>query len=213
MNASSRKPYRSDQADVHWETLLESGRWLGGQPRGAVLREVVNAILYVARTGVPSDDLPLPLEIGNESLVMVAKPVCRPRRLSGSSTAATSRSPGTASRLVLSKVPSHDDNPTGRANRSRSRREHHRALAGRTRRWSRRTSVRDERSEPVILYGAALRTAKSGGPRLALRPTGRGVTGRSPRKSQPLRDHTQAATTQTSPRGGGARGPRSWHSP
>ena len=42
MNASSRKPYRSDQADVHWETLLESGRWLGGQPRGAVLREVVN---------------------------------------------------------------------------------------------------------------------------------------------------------------------------
>lgn len=55
-----RKPYKSDLTDTQWETikpLLPSPR-PGGRPRTADLREVLNTLLYQARTGCQWDYLP-----------------------------------------------------------------------------------------------------------------------------------------------------------
>lgn len=53
MTASRRKPYASDLSEDQWEliapfVLPETG---GGRPRTTDVREVVNAIFYVLRTG------------------------------------------------------------------------------------------------------------------------------------------------------------------
>jgi putative transposase len=56
----TRKPYPSDLTDEQWELvrpLLPAGR-PGGRPRSADLREVVNALLYLLRTGCPWRHLP-----------------------------------------------------------------------------------------------------------------------------------------------------------
>ncbi len=48
-----RKPYASDLTDSQWEQLapLIPPAKQGGRPRKVDMREVVNAVLYVARTG------------------------------------------------------------------------------------------------------------------------------------------------------------------
>jgi putative transposase len=55
-----RKPYRSDLTDERWgliKGLLPAAK-PGGRPRTVDLREVVNALMYQARTGVQWDYLP-----------------------------------------------------------------------------------------------------------------------------------------------------------
>jgi putative transposase len=50
-----RRPYPTDLTDAQWETLaplLPAAAWWA-RPRAADLREVVNAILYVTRHGIP----------------------------------------------------------------------------------------------------------------------------------------------------------------
>lgn len=55
-----RKPYPSDVTDAQWEVvepvLRRTGTW--GRPREVDLREVLNGILYLVRTGCPWDYLP-----------------------------------------------------------------------------------------------------------------------------------------------------------
>ena len=55
-----RKAYRSDITDAQWEIIrpLLPPAKLGGRPRQVDLREVVNALFYQSRTGVPWDYLP-----------------------------------------------------------------------------------------------------------------------------------------------------------
>ena len=55
-----RKPYPSDLTDAQWEelTLLLPSAKPGGRHRSADLREVVNGILYVLRSGCPWRMLP-----------------------------------------------------------------------------------------------------------------------------------------------------------
>ena len=55
-----RKHYPSDLTDKEWailEPLIPAAKW-GGRPRSVNLREVVNAILYVLRTGCHSSMSP-----------------------------------------------------------------------------------------------------------------------------------------------------------
>ena len=49
-----RKPYPSDLTDAQWETLspLLPPAKPGGHPRTVDLREVINGILYVLRSGL-----------------------------------------------------------------------------------------------------------------------------------------------------------------
>lgn len=57
---AKRKPYPSDLTDAQWailEPLLPSPKGRG-HPRTADLREVLNAILYIARTGCQWRSLP-----------------------------------------------------------------------------------------------------------------------------------------------------------
>ena len=55
-----RKPYPSDLKDAEWELLAphipEAGS--GGRPRTANMREVLNAIFYVLKSGIQWDMLP-----------------------------------------------------------------------------------------------------------------------------------------------------------
>ena len=55
-----RKPYPSDLKDRGWELLAphipEAGR--GGRPRQVNMREVLNAIFYVLKSGIQWDMLP-----------------------------------------------------------------------------------------------------------------------------------------------------------
>jgi putative transposase len=56
---SMRKPYPSDLTDSQWELvrpLIRSSRM--GRPRLVNMREVVNAILYLTRSGCPWEMLP-----------------------------------------------------------------------------------------------------------------------------------------------------------
>lgn len=55
-----RKPYPTDLTDAQWEILapLLPGAKPGGRPRSVEVREVVNAILYVLRSGCPWRMLP-----------------------------------------------------------------------------------------------------------------------------------------------------------
>jgi putative transposase len=56
----SRQPYPSDLTDAQWQVLapLIPPPKPGGRPRSVDLREVVNAILYVARNGTTWRALP-----------------------------------------------------------------------------------------------------------------------------------------------------------
>jgi putative transposase len=55
-----RKPYRSDLTDEQWDLIkdLLPAAKLGGRPRQVDLREVVNTLMYQARTGCQWDYLP-----------------------------------------------------------------------------------------------------------------------------------------------------------
>jgi putative transposase len=56
----SRQPYATDLTDAQWavlEPLLPPAPWWG-RPRTVDMREVINAILYVTRTGIRWRDLP-----------------------------------------------------------------------------------------------------------------------------------------------------------
>jgi putative transposase len=60
MDASSRKPYVTDLTDAQWEliaTILPPAKH-GGRPRKVDLREVVNTVLYINRTGCQWEMLP-----------------------------------------------------------------------------------------------------------------------------------------------------------
>jgi putative transposase len=55
-----RKPYPSDVTDGQWRLIVPSippPKW-GGRPRGNNMREVVNAMLYIVRTGCSWRQLP-----------------------------------------------------------------------------------------------------------------------------------------------------------
>ncbi len=63
MQAEARKPYRSDLTDEQWELLevaipTEKSGKQGGRRRGVSMREVINAMLYINRTGCQWDMLP-----------------------------------------------------------------------------------------------------------------------------------------------------------
>jgi putative transposase len=60
MDASSRKPYATDLTDAQWELIapiLPPAKH-GGRPRKVDLREVVNTVLYINRTGCQWEMLP-----------------------------------------------------------------------------------------------------------------------------------------------------------
>jgi putative transposase len=60
MDATARKPYPTDLTDEQWELLQISipDAKPGGRPRSVDLREVMNAILYINRTGCQWEMLP-----------------------------------------------------------------------------------------------------------------------------------------------------------
>jgi putative transposase len=60
MDAEARKPYSSDLSDAQWELveLLIPPAKPGGRPRKVSMRDVLNAILYLTRTGCQWDMLP-----------------------------------------------------------------------------------------------------------------------------------------------------------
>lgn len=60
MEAVARKPYPSDLTDEQWELveLVIPAAKSGGRPRGVEMREVVNAMLYIVRSGCQWDMLP-----------------------------------------------------------------------------------------------------------------------------------------------------------
>ena len=65
MNHATRKPYSTDLTDEQWEILefVIPPAKPGGRPRSVEMREVINTLLYQARTGCqwsmfPHDLLP-----------------------------------------------------------------------------------------------------------------------------------------------------------
>ena len=60
MQAEARKAYPSDLTDEQWELIevVIPRAKRGGRPRGVDMREVVNAMLYISRTGCQWDMLP-----------------------------------------------------------------------------------------------------------------------------------------------------------
>jgi putative transposase len=60
MSTTNRKPYPSDLTDEQWEQIGEliPRPRPGGRPRTTDMREVVNAVLYLARSGCQWDMLP-----------------------------------------------------------------------------------------------------------------------------------------------------------
>jgi putative transposase len=60
MTAPARKPYRTDLTDAHWDIWpphIPTSK-PGGRPREVDMREVINTILYLNRTGCQWDMLP-----------------------------------------------------------------------------------------------------------------------------------------------------------
>ena len=60
MEALARKPYPSDLTDEQWELIelvIPAGKH-GGRPRAADMREVINAMLHIDRSGCQWDMLP-----------------------------------------------------------------------------------------------------------------------------------------------------------
>ncbi len=58
--SAPRKPYPTDLTDAQWanlEPLIPSAK-LGGRPRAVDMREIVNALFYLNRTGCQWDMLP-----------------------------------------------------------------------------------------------------------------------------------------------------------
>jgi len=60
MDATTRKPYRTDLSDAQWELIQISipSPKPGGRPRSTDMREVINTLLYLNRTGCQWDLLP-----------------------------------------------------------------------------------------------------------------------------------------------------------
>jgi len=60
MDATTRKPYRTDLTDAQWELLQITipAAKPGGRPRSTDMREVINTLLYLNRTGCQWDLLP-----------------------------------------------------------------------------------------------------------------------------------------------------------
>src|SRR5215475_5340417 len=60
MTATPRKPYQTDLTDEQWAILqpLIAAAKHGGRPREVDMREVINTILYLNRTGCQWDMLP-----------------------------------------------------------------------------------------------------------------------------------------------------------
>jgi putative transposase len=60
MEAMARKPYPSDLTDAQWELLqiVIPDAKPGGRPRSVNMREIVNAMMYVSRSGCQWDMLP-----------------------------------------------------------------------------------------------------------------------------------------------------------
>lgn len=60
MEAVARKPYPSDLADEQWELIevVIPAAKSGGRPREVQMREVINALLYINRSGCQWDMLP-----------------------------------------------------------------------------------------------------------------------------------------------------------
>jgi len=60
MEALARKPYPSDLTDGQWELieLVIPAAKSGGRPRGVDMRDVINAMLYLTRSGCQWDMLP-----------------------------------------------------------------------------------------------------------------------------------------------------------
>ena len=60
MDATARKPYRTDLSDAQWELIQISipSPKPGGRPRSTDMREVINTLLYLNRTGCQWDLLP-----------------------------------------------------------------------------------------------------------------------------------------------------------
>ncbi len=59
-NRAERKPYHTDLSDAEWaiiEPLIPGGK-PGGRPRETNIREVINAIFYLLRTGCAWRHLP-----------------------------------------------------------------------------------------------------------------------------------------------------------
>lgn len=60
MDAANRKPYPSDLTDAQWnlfEIVVPEAK-PGGRPRAANMREIINAMLYINRSGCQWDMLP-----------------------------------------------------------------------------------------------------------------------------------------------------------
>jgi putative transposase len=60
MDGTARKPYPSDLTDEQWELMqiVVPEAKPGGRPRSADMREVINALLYINRSGCQWDMLP-----------------------------------------------------------------------------------------------------------------------------------------------------------
>lgn len=60
METVARKPYPSDLRDEQWELIevVIPAAKSGGRPRGVDMREVINAMLYISRSGCQWDMLP-----------------------------------------------------------------------------------------------------------------------------------------------------------
>jgi hypothetical protein len=78
----SRKAYKSDLSDAHWEVLkpLIPAEKFGGRPRTVDLREVLNGIFYVLRTGCSWEMMPNDLPHLHYGLLLLSS-LAKTRRL------------------------------------------------------------------------------------------------------------------------------------
>ncbi len=80
----ARKPYPSDLSDAQWELIshLIPPAKPGGRPRGVDMREVINALLYLERSGCQWDMLPHDLPPRSSVFEYFSTWLGRSRRLS-----------------------------------------------------------------------------------------------------------------------------------